>query len=122
MPGGAVAGQCAGRLAPYGAVVTAELIAKTLYTVFLFVDVKQEGGFLCVVVEDNGVGLRSDRFDEHMQGTGSGLHILFRTAELWNKKNVQKIEIGLVNLGEADEKKNGIRFTAQIPLHFNYKL
>lgn len=88
----------------------------------LFIDVKQEGGFLCVVVEDNGVGLRSERFDEHMQGTGSGLHILFRTAELWNKKNVQKIEIGLVNLGEADEKKNGIRFTAQIPLHFNYKL
>lgn len=91
-------------------------------TARLFIEVKQEGGFLCVVVEDNGIGLRPERFDEHMQGTGSGLRILFRTAEFLNKKNVQKIKLDLVNLGEADEKDHGVRFTAQIPLHFNYKL
>ena len=77
---------------------------------------------LSIYIEDNGPGYNPDRFANSAQGTGTGLKVLFRTIDLLNTKNQQKIEFKIENLGTLSTELHGTKVSVIIPAKYNYNL
>lgn len=88
----------------------------------LSVTVRQVDAELFVCIEDNGDGYMPGRYADTGKGTGTGLKVLFRTIDLLNTKNQQKIMFKIENLVNTDPELHGTRVTVRIPLNFNYNL
>lgn len=88
----------------------------------LSVSIRQTVADLIIVVEDNGVGFTPGRYSDTAKGTGSGLKVLFRTADLLNRKNQRKIKFQIDNLADLNPELHGTRALCQVPLIYNYEV
>ena len=88
----------------------------------LTIAAKQTDGNLLIHIEDNGIGYTPGRYADNGKGTGTGLKVLFRTIELLNTQNTQKIKIKIDNLRDTNNALHGTRVLVEIPPNFNYKL
>ena len=88
----------------------------------LTIAIKQTTGNLLIHIEDNGSGYAPGRYADTGKGTGTGLKVLFRTIELLNTQNQQKINIKIDNLRNINNALHGTRVLVEIPSNFNYKL
>lgn len=80
-------------------------------------------GYTLIIIEDNGIGYipgakPSDRL--HSNDTGTGIHILFRTVELLNLKNIHKMTFEITDRSVNQTEAHGTRVTILIPSIYNY--
>lgn len=75
-----------------------------------------------IVIKDNGRGFEPDRYIDKNRGTGSGLRILFKTIELLNSKNQQRIEFSIINMKNKPGNEHGTEVAILVPLHYKYEL
>lgn len=76
-----------------------------------------------IVIEDNGIGYipgikPSGKL--HSNDTGTGIHILFRTVELLNLKNIHKMTFEITGRSVSQTEEHGTRVTILIPSIYNY--
>lgn len=84
--------------------------------------IRQTDAEVLIDIEDNGNGYMPGRYTDIGKGTGTGLKVLFRTIDLLNMKNQQKIAFKIENLVDTSPELHGTRVTVRIPLNFNYNL
>lgn len=77
---------------------------------------------ITIIIKDNGLGFSSDRYIDKKKGTGSGLRILFKTIELLNSKNQQKIEFSIIDMKNKSGNDHGTEVSILIPLRYKYEL
>ncbi len=77
---------------------------------------------LCIIIEDNGQGYQPDKYKNDIRGTGSGLKMLYRTIEILNARNEEKIAFNIDNRSFSDTEEKGTRVTFIIPTHYNFEL
>lgn len=76
-----------------------------------------------IVVEDNGVGYTySDRSQSYHTGTGNGIRIIYRTIQLLNEQNMQKITIAIQDRSADGDRKQGTRVLISVPHPYNYEI
>ena len=88
----------------------------------LTIKISETNEMLSIYIEDNGTGYNPDRFANSAKGTGTGLKVLFRTIDLLNTKNQQKIEFKIENLGTLSTELHGTKVSVIIPAKYNYNL
>ena len=77
---------------------------------------------LHITIEDNGVGYDPGKHTNSKRGTGNGLKILYKTIEILNVKNQQRIEFNIENEINISSDKNGTKVFIRIPLDYKYDL
>ncbi|NDV64164.1 histidine kinase [Bacteroides sp. 224] len=82
----------------------------------------QEQRMLHIIIEDNGQGYQPHKYKNDVRGTGSGLKMLYRTIEILNAKNEEKIMFNIENRSSLNPKEEGTRVTLIIPLHYTFEL
>ena len=87
----------------------------------LIISANQTGNFVCVSVEDNGIGREAATNNPRVRSSKQGLNILSQQIEIYNKFNKQKI-IQAVDDLFAEGKASGTKFSLKIPTSFNYKI
>ncbi|MDR1887031.1 MAG: hypothetical protein LBQ70_03865, partial [Prevotellaceae bacterium] len=85
----------------------------------LQINVSQRGRFVCVSVEDNGVGRAHADRNPHRHSTKQGLYILNRQIEIYNRFNSEKIRQRVEDL-IRDGQAAGTRFSIEVPPNFEY--
>ncbi|MDR0831239.1 MAG: histidine kinase [Prevotellaceae bacterium] len=80
------------------------------------ISAEQNGDFLTVSVQDNGVGRQAAAINRNVRSTKQGLSILERQVEIYNRFNAQKIKLSVEDL------ERGTRFSIEIPESFNYNV
>lgn len=85
--------------------------------------VPEDNDYTRIVIEDNGIGYvpgikPSGKL--HSNDTGTGIHILFRTVELLNLKNIHKMTFEITDRSINQKDKHGTRVTILIPSIYNY--
>jgi LytS/YehU family sensor histidine kinase len=73
-----------------------------------------------IEVTDNGVGFDPSKHIGGSRGTGTGLKILYKTIDLLNRKNSDKVEFDIQNNRAMDVDSSGTKVTIKIPLGFNF--
>lgn len=86
------------------------------------IDITQNDKTLDIIIEDNGIGFNPGRFVDKAQGTGTGLKVLFRTLDILNAKNTQKIHFTIENKETISAELHGTRISIIVPLNYNYNL
>ena len=77
---------------------------------------------LHITIEDNGVGYNPGKQTNSKRGTGNGLKILYKTIEILNIKNQQKIEFNIENGINISSEQQGTKVFIGIPLDYKYDL
>lgn len=77
---------------------------------------------LSIVIEDNGVGLNTISNINDKRGTGSGLKMLYRTIEILNTKNNEKMQFTIQNRRDTNPSEEGTRVTLIVPLGYKFEL
>lgn len=80
--------------------------------------IEQEKEGIRIVIEDNGVGYTVTQQAGDERGTGTGLKMLYRTVELLNIKNNQKM---VFHCG-SPRQKQGMQVSIIIPSNYNFSL
>ena len=85
--------------------------------------VPEDNDYTRIVIEDNGIGYvpgvkPSGKL--HPNDTGTGIHILFRTVELLNLKNIHKMTFEITDRSVNQKDEHGTRVTILIPSIYNY--
>lgn len=76
---------------------------------------------LNIHIEDNGSGYYPGVHSESIRGTGNGLKVLFRTIELLNSKNVEKIVFDIRNIANFDPVRKGTLVSIIVPFNYQFK-
>ncbi|MFV0467435.1 MAG: histidine kinase [Dysgonomonas sp.] len=77
---------------------------------------------LIIEVQDNGVGFNSGKTYRKGKGTGTGLNILYKTIEMLNVKNRQKMEFDIRNEMNISSDRHGTKVSIKIPTEYKYEL
>lgn len=85
------------------------------------ITIRNNNTFLSVVIADNGKGFDPQCYDGSRKGTGNGLKILYKTIELLNTKNQQKILFEIRNLNHESPEHRGTRVRINVPFNFNFE-
>ena len=86
------------------------------------ITISQKDKTLNITIEDNGIGFEPGRFADTGKGTGTGLKVMFRTMDILNAKNLQKMSMEIKNLEDVSAELHGTKVAIVIPLNYNYKL
>lgn len=79
--------------------------------------------FLVIEVLDNGIGFDPGRSARRTdKGTGTGLHILYKTIEMLNVMNQEKMEFDINNEVNISADKHGTKVLIKIPLDYKYEV
>lgn len=77
---------------------------------------------LYITIKDNGIGYHPGAHAGDNRSTGQGLKILYRTTELLNTHNIDKMQFSIQNLDSASEKVHGTCVSLIVPLNYNFAL
>lgn len=77
---------------------------------------------LLIEVQDNGVGFDPIKSYKKGKGTGTGLNILYKTIEMLNIKNRQKMEFDIRNEMNFSSDIHGTKVSIKIPTEYRYEL
>lgn len=77
---------------------------------------------LLIEIQDNGIGFNSGKTNKKGKGTGAGLNILYKTIEMLNVKNRQKMEFDIRNEMNISSDKHGTKVSIKIPIEYKYEL
>lgn len=80
----------------------------------------REGG-IQIHVQDNGCGYDPGRQTDSARGTGNGLKMLFRTVEVLNGRNMQKMTFNIQNLAQAEPSRQGTLVSIFVPYNYQFK-
>lgn len=83
----------------------------------------EDNGYTRIVIEDNGIGYVpgiKPTSKLHPNDTGTGIHILYRTVELLNLKNIHKMTFEITDRSVNHKEEHGTRVTILIPSLYNY--
>lgn len=85
--------------------------------------VPENNDYIRIIIEDNGIGYVpgiKPIGKLHSNDTGTGIHILFRTVELLNLKNIHKMTFEITDRSLSPKEEHGTRVTILIPSLYNY--
>lgn len=89
----------------------------------LKINIEQDEKCLRIKITDNGKGFdKSAVGGASAKGTGSGLKILYKTIELFNTKNKEKISLHIHSNSEIKQGSQGTTVTIDVPLHYTYEI
>lgn len=88
----------------------------------LSVDITTKEDRLSIVIEDNGIGFDPGVQAQHSKGTGNGLRILFKTFELLNANNRQKLKFDIRNMTDPSTGRHGTSISIEVPYNYQYDL
>ena len=91
---------------------------------FLRIILKDEGPYLKIVVEDDGIGYSNAR-KKNIGGTRQGERMLNSLHDIFNPRNVRKIISNIednIYLDQDSGEAYGTRISILIPKRFNYEL
>jgi len=91
-------------------------------TPYIRIQVSLQSNALKIVIEDNGIGLNTVRDMNDKRGTGSGLKMLYRTIEILNTKNDEKMQFTIANRRDANPSEEGTRVSLIVPLNYTFEL
>ncbi len=86
------------------------------------IDISTDNFFLYIIIEDNGTGYNPGDHVNNERSTGTGLKVIFRTVELLNLRNQEKMAFSIQNLKQLSQDMHGTRVTIIVPLKYNYNL
>ena len=90
------------------------------------VKILNEGdSYIRIIIEDNGVGYCSTGTTARQPGnndTGNGIRILFRTVQLLNTCNIQKIHFEITDRSIYQKREHGTRVMILLPHSYNYEI
>lgn len=88
------------------------------------IDVRIFGGKegLSIIIDDNGAGFEPVKYANDPRGTGNGLKILYKTIELLNTRNQQKIKFEINNKKNTTAGLSGTIVSFFIPSDYKYEL
>ncbi len=86
----------------------------------IVVSVDDCGKGVLVSIRDNGVGYNPGAYNNSERGTGNGLKMLFRTVEMLNARNTEKMRFDINNLSATGDK--GTLVTIYVPYSYQFNL
>ncbi len=87
----------------------------------LSVSISKGANDLIIHIEDNGNGYNPGEHTQSKRGTGNGLKMLFRTIELLNSKNTEKIRFDIRNIAHSNPSQHGTIVHIVIPFNYQFK-
>lgn len=85
------------------------------------VTVRREKEGILIQTKDNGRGYNPGQQETSERGTGNGLRILYRTAEVLNTKNMEKLEIKVLTKSLKEGAENGTLISIYVPSNYQFK-
>lgn len=86
----------------------------------IVVTVDDNGKGVLVSIRDNGNGYNPGAYNNSERGTGNGLKMIFRTVEMLNARNVEKMRFDISNLSATGER--GTLVTIYVPYRYQFNL
>jgi len=86
------------------------------------IDIFCDHNALFISIQDNGSGFDPNLYSPNSRGTGTGLKILYKTVELLNLHNHQKMKFDIKNLGDQSVELHGTIVSIEIPFDYKYEL
>lgn len=77
---------------------------------------------LSILIRDNGSGFDPGKHSGSQRSTGNGLKVLFRTIELLNSKNTEKICFDIQNINLSDPSRHGTLVTIIVPFNYQFNI
>lgn len=77
---------------------------------------------LYISIEDNGIGYTPGQISDDLRGTGNGIKMLYKTIDLLNSQNEEKINLRIKNLSDPDIDKQGTKVSLTVPLNYKFEL
>lgn len=84
--------------------------------------IKREKQGILILTKDNGRGFDPGLQGNHERGTGNGLKILYRTAEVLNSKNTEKLNITIQTKSLCQGPDHGTVISVYIPDNYQFDL
>lgn len=88
----------------------------------LEISIQNDGVSVLINITDNGTGFNPEIQKPGNSGTGNGLKILYKTIEILNARNVEKIKFNIQNKQHINPDLHGTSITMNIPLNYKYEL
>lgn len=88
----------------------------------LSIQISNEIRGLSIHIRDNGSGYDPGKHTDSKRGTGNGLKVLFRTIELLNNKNSEKIIFDIQNLATSSTYQHGTLVTIVVPFNYQFNI
>lgn len=88
----------------------------------LEINIAVKDNFIYIGVRDNGIGFDPGRVSHSRKGTGTGLHILYKTIEMLNVINQEKMEFDIKNEVNISSDKQGTSVLIKIPIEYKYEI
>lgn len=88
----------------------------------LSIHISKEERNLSIHIRDNGSGYNPGKHANSARSTGNGLKVLFRTIELLNAKNAEKIVFDICNVGVSDPSQQGTLVTITVPFNYQFNI
>jgi len=88
----------------------------------LSIQISNEIKNLSIYIRDNGSGYDPGKHADSKRGTGNGLKVLFRTIELLNSKNSEKIIFDIQNIATSSTSQHGTLVTMVVPFNYQFNI
>lgn len=89
---------------------------------FIKVDIKRAEKGIEIVIQDNGHGFNPGKQSHSERGTGNGLKMIYRTIDLLNRKNTNKMVIQLHTLPYKTNGQHGTTIRIFVPNRYQFDL
>jgi len=83
---------------------------------------KADNEKLHISIEDNGIGYTPGQISDDLRGTGNGIKMLYKTIDLLNSQNGEKIILRIENLSDQALHKQGTKVSLVVPLNYKFEL
>ena len=85
------------------------------------ITIQREREGILIQTKDNGRGYTPGKQETSERGTGNGLKILYRTAEVLNTKNMEKLEIKVMTKILSEATDHGTLISVYVPTNYQFK-
>ena len=86
------------------------------------ISINRQTDAIQIIIDDNGAGYRHEAGMTSKKGTGNGLKMLYRTVELLNTRNSNKMSFSIVNKKSIDKNAKGTSVTISVPLDYRFEI